>query len=72
MLVDECVYPPGWIRNNSTKFLENGRASVLHLVKNGVQNDDITQNILFKHVDLVEHNVGIQHEIMWEWIVGIR
>lgn len=41
-------------------------------IENRMQNDDITQDILFEYIDLIEYNICIQHQIMWEWIIWIR
>lgn len=66
VFVHERVEPPIRIVQHLEQFLVHQRALVLDLVEDGVQNDDVAQNGLLEHMDLIENNVRVQHQIMGE------
>lgn len=72
MFIDKCVHISRLIRNYISQLFVNDRAAMLHLIQHRVQDDDIAENIHFEYVDLVEHNICVQHQIMWKWEIGIQ
>lgn len=65
MFIDERVETTCRILDDLTQPLVDLCALVTHLVENGLQDDDIFDDVFFEHIDLVEHDVGVEQEIVW-------
>lgn len=65
MLIDERVETTCWIFDDFTQSLVDLCALVTHLVEHRLQDDDVLDEILFEYVDLVEHDVRVENEIVW-------
>lgn len=72
MFVNESIDIPRLIGNDILQFLVHSRAAMLHLVQYGVQNNDVFQDILFEYIDLIEHHICVQHQIVPVRKIGIR
>lgn len=71
MFIHKCIHVSTLIGYNISQFFKYGRTTMLYFIEYCMQNDDITQGILFKYIDLIEYNICIQHQIMWEWEIWI-
>lgn len=68
MLIDKYIKFPCWILDDILKsFIDSGAAS-LDFTHNRAQDDNIAQNILFQDVNLIQDDVGVEHNVVREGV----
>lgn len=64
MFIHENIEISFAILQNRFQLLVDQGAFMLHLIQNRLQQHHVAQHVLLQNMDLVQHNISVQHQVM--------